>query len=175
MKGVIGMSNQVAGIFIAMIGMLFLAVAVISWICDKSRRGKYTEQVYGTVIEHEWVHAENVAYPRAVLTYTVNQREYRCVQRYSSVIYNTVKHAKYDWEIDDKYRLHSYVTRKCEIHVNPVEDWCPIGSQMPVYYVPGKPQKAYCGALVSMKLMRIIFAGVGVLAFVFGILLHFVL
>lgn len=169
------MTNQQAGVFIAMIGALFLIVAIVSLIWDKCRKKKYTEQINGTVVGHKWMHTENMSYPCAILTYTVNQREYQCQQRYSAVMYNSVKHAKYDWEIDEKYRLHSYVTRKCEIHVNPVEDWFPIGSQMLVYYVPGKPQKAYCGALVSMKLMSVIFAGVGALVLMFGLLLHFVL
>lgn len=116
------MSNQQAGVCIFVLGVLFLIVTLIVMLWDENRIKKYTEQIQGTVAGHKWVNTENMSYSCAIVTYFVDGKEYQCMQRYRAVFYNSVKHAKCDWELDEKYRLHSYVTRKCESHVNPTED-----------------------------------------------------
>lgn len=162
------MTNQQAGICIALLGLIFVIAALIILICDKTRIKKYSARTMGTVTGHKWIHTENVMYPIALLTYTVDGQTYQCRQRYRAIIYNSAKHAETDWEIDEKYRLHSYVTRKCERHVNPIEDWFPVGSQMPVHYVPGKPKKAYCGSLVNLSILWIVMGSVGLFVIMVG-------
>ncbi len=167
------MSNQQAGVFIAVIGIVLVIVAAVLLVYDKKGRKKYTGRINGTVIGHRWRHTENMSYPCAVVSYWVDGREYQCVQRYRAILYNSVKHAKADWEIDEKYRLHRYQTRKCEYHVNPIEDWFPVNSQMTVCYIPEKPHKAYCGAPAGLGLVWGLLLGVGIGLCAFGILLWF--
>lgn len=132
------MSDQQAGIFTAVIGIVLVIVAAVLWIYDKIERRKYTGRINGTVIGHRWRHTENMSYPCAVVSYWIDGREYQCVQKYRAILYNSVKHARVDWEIDEKYRLHRYQTRKCEYHVNPIDDWFPVNSQMHSLLYPGK-------------------------------------
>lgn len=162
------MTTGQAGLFIALLGFTCVIAAIIILICDKSRIKRYSSTTLGTVTGHKWISVENMSYPVAILSYNVNGQFFSCRQRYRAVIYNSVKHAEADWEIDDKYRLHSYVTRKCERHVNPIEDWFPVGSQMPVHYNPNKPKKAYCGSLINLSIMWIVIGSVGLFVMMIG-------
>lgn len=168
------MTNAQAGFCISLLGILFIAAAVILTVWEKNRVKKYSAVAVGTVIGHKWVQQSEISYPCAILSYAVDGTDYQCRQTYRSVNYNSAKHAKQDWELDTDYRLHSYVTRKCEKHVNPVEDWFPVGSQFPVYYIPKKPEKAYCGALSSLKLAEITVGCAGIIILLFGALLQFI-
>lgn len=168
------MTNAQAGFCISVLGLLLAATAVVLTVYDKNRFKKYSAMAIGTVTGHKWVHQSEISYPCAVLSYTVEGTDYQCRQTYRSVSYNSAKHAKRDWELDTDYRLHSYVTANCEKHVNPVEDWFPVGSQFPVYYLPKRPEKAYCGALPSLKLAEIITGCTGIIILLFGALLQFI-
>ena len=165
------MSSQQAGVFILIIGLGFIAVAAFVMLWDRTRGKKYTEQVYGTIIGHKWIRANDMRVPCAVVQYAVDGKEYRCIQRYRLVMFNSVKHAEADWILDEKYRLHCYVTRKCQRHVNPAEELFPINSQMPVYYIKGNPHKSYCGSLRGMGLLWIILGSMGMILVFFGVLL----
>lgn len=169
------MTNQQACIFIMGIGIIFLVIPFILFIWDKNRRKKYTETAIGTVIDHHWGHTEHASYPYPILSYNVNGVDYKRRLTYSSVSYNNIKHAKADWSLDEKYGLHIYTTRKCTHHINPIDDWFPLGSTLPIYYIPNKPWKSYCGALMNIKLAGIIMGSIGVLITLLGILLHVVL
>ena len=58
--------------------------------------------------------------------------------------------------------------------MDPVRDWFPVGSAMEVRYVPGKPRKAYCGALQSMRLVVLILGPIGAGICLLGALLMLV-
>lgn len=165
------LTNQQAGICILCLGMIFCAAAVLIWRWEKGRQKKYTETVDGVVVSHKWRRMENFSYPCAVVAYLVDGVSYHCIQTYAGVYTNSIKHAEYDWEIDKNYYLHSYVTSRCRNHVNPITDWFPVGSGMKVHYISGKPQKAYCGALRSMKLLWVILLAAGAGIGLFGLLL----
>lgn len=165
------MTNQQAGLFIALLGLTFLVAAIIILICDKTRIKKYSAQTMGTVTGHKWIHAEYSMYPVSLLSYTVDGQTYKCRQRYRAIITHTVPHAKQDWVLDEKYRLLRYRARNCDKHVDPIEDWFPVGSQMPVHYVPGKPKKAYCGSLVNLSIMWIVMGATGIFMALLGVLL----
>ena len=173
------MKNQQAGFFILIVGVVICLAAIAVLIWDKLRKYKYTESVMGTVISHKRCRMDtghgSVSYPCAVVEYGVDGRKYQCIQKYATVYYNSMKRAEYDWEIDEKYCLHCYVTSRCRNHVDPVRDWFPVGSAMEVRYVPGKPRKAYCGALQSMRLIFLIMGPFGAALCLFGALLMTVL
>ena len=173
------MTNRQAGFFILIIGAVICLAVIVLLIWDKRRKYKYTESVMGTVVSHKRCCAGSgngsVIYPCAVVEYEVDGRRYQCLQRYAAVYYNSIKRAEYDWEIDGKYCLHCYMTSRCRNHVDPVRDWFPVGSTMEVRYVPGKPQKAYCGALLSMRLPGLIMGPFGAGLCLFGALLMTVL
>lgn len=172
------MTNQEAGFWILAIGLLLCLSAIVILIWDKRRKYKYKESVMGTVISHKRCHTDtghgSISYPCAVVEYEADGRKYQCIQRYSMIYYNSVKRAEYDWEIDEKYGLHCYVTSRCRNHVDPVRDWFPVGSAMEVRYVPGKPRKAYCGALWSMRLVVLILGPIGAGICLLGALLMLV-
>ena len=153
------------------IGVLFLLIAVALFLSNNNKQKKYSETAVGTVIEHRWGHTDNHSYPYPVLSYNVGGIDYTRKFTYSSISYNSFKHAEADWMLDDNYGLHMYVTRKCDRHINPMEEWFPLGSTMPVYYHPDKPWKSYCGGLVNLKLVGIIMGGIGMLFTIIGILL----
>ncbi len=168
------MTNSKAGFYILLLGLTFLSLSFILAFWDKNRAKKYSSTTVGTVVEHKWVHGNNISYPCAVLEYYVSGQKYICRQTYRSVCFNSMKHAEFDWNLDKDYSLHSYVTRKCKNHINPAQEWFPIGSQMPVYYTPQNPKKAYSGALRSLKLVQTISGCMGIFMVLFGILLQFV-
>ena len=118
------MTNQEAGFWILAIGLLLCLSAIVILIWDKRRKYKYKESVMGTVISHKRCHTDtghgSISYPCAVVEYEADGRKYQCIQRYSMIYYNSVKRAEYDWEIDEKYGLHCYVTSRCRNHVDPV-------------------------------------------------------
>ena len=173
------MTNQEAGFWILAIGLLFCLAAVTILIWDKTRKYRYSGSVMGTVVSHKWRQSstENVSvrYPCAVVEYTAEGKRLRCEQRYTAVCYNSVKKAEADWMLDEKYVLHCYASRHCLNHVDPVRDWFPAGSAMEVHYVPGKPEKAFCGSLQSLRLLWLILLPFGAGIGMFGILLMTVL
>ena len=173
------MTNGQAGFFILMTGILMCLAALMILIWDKTRKYRYTGSVMGTVVSHEWRRMDSgrglVTYPCAVVEYVAEGKRCQCLQRFTAVCYNSVKHADYDWVLDEKYRLHCYVTRYCINHVDPVRDLFPVGSSMEVYYVPGKPEKAFCGSLQSLSLVWVILGAFGLGTGLFGVLLMTVL
>ncbi len=169
------MTNQQAGYCILAIGMAMFIAALITMFWDKQRKKKYSEVVTGKIVDHQWRRMNSMLYPCAVVEYTVGYETCQCVQSYAMVHMNASKHAKYDWELDDAYCLHSYISSKCEIHVDPIEEWYPLGREMDVHYVAGKPHKAYCGALASMRLAWRILGIVGLEIAVFGLLLSYIM
>lgn len=165
------MTNAQAGFYIMIIGMIFIVVAIVITIYDKLRYRKYDEVIKGTIVGHKPKHQREISYPIAIVEYNVNGQIYQVKQSYSMVMYNTAKHSKYNWVIDDKYKLHHYVSRKSENIVGLIDDMFPIGSKIDVHYCSNKTQKAYCGALTSMFLFQIIFFLTGLFIMIFGILL----
>lgn len=169
------MINQQAGYCILAIGIAMIIGALIIMCWDKTRKKKYTEIVAGKVIGHKWRKSGSMPYPCAVVEYTVDNRTHQCLQGYAAIYKNSHKYAECDWEIDDKYCLHRYAASRCKKQINPTEDLLPIGSAMDVYYVLGKPQKAYSGSLPSMKLLWLILGLTGLEIAVFGGLLAAIL
>ncbi|MCD7840301.1 MAG: hypothetical protein LUG46_06750 [Erysipelotrichaceae bacterium] len=169
------MTNVQAGFYIMIIGMIFIVAAIVITIYDKLRYHKYDEIVKGTIIGHKIKHQKEIMYPIAIVEYNVNGQICQVKQNYSMIMYNTVKHSKYNWVIDDKYRLHHYISRKSENIVDLTKDIFPVGSKMNVHYCLNKPQKAYCGALTSMFLFQIILFLAGLFIVAFGMLLMTVL
>ena len=169
------MIEQLTGLIFAGIGALLLLITILLLAWDSRRKIRYSETAIGTVVAHKWGHIEHSSYPYPVLSYNVGGIDYKRSLTYSCVTYNSFKHAEADWILDENYKLHIYVTRKCDRHINPMEDWFPLGSTMPVYYVAGKPWKSYCGALISMKLAGIITGFIGLFFTAFGLFMHFVL
>ncbi len=156
-------------IFISVGSLLLLIVSTILLIIKGSRR-KFSASTVGTVIGHKWRSNGNCSYPYPQLSYRIGNQDYTCSFSYSSVSYNNAKHAEADWILDEKYGLHIYLTRKCDRHVNPVTEWFPIGSSMPVYYDPSNPKKAYSGGLTNLKLVGLISGGIGALFILLGLL-----
>lgn len=169
------MTNAQAGFWITIIGTIFIIASIVVTIYDKIRYHKYDEIIQGTIVGHKIKHLREISYPIAIVEYNVNGQTYQVKQNYSMVMYNTAKHSKYNWVIDDKYCLHHYLSRKCEYHVDLIHDKFPVGSKIDVCYCSNKPQKAYCGALASMFLFQIIFLLTGLFIMIFGILLITVL
>ncbi len=168
------MTNAQTGVLLFFLGFLLILSAFILSLWDRKRSKKYSSVAVGTVIKHQFMCKNDISYPRAIVEYSIDGKNYQCKQTYRSVSYNSLKHAKQDWELDENYGLHIYSTRKCERHVNPVENLFPLGSNLIVHYVPERPEKAYCGALISTNLIETILCVIGTFLALFGTLLQFI-
>lgn len=140
-------------IFIS-VGLIFILLAIIFKLKDKSIVKKCNQVVKGSVIKYTLYENNGVHFP--VIEYSVNDEKYTQVLKYGWIISKETSFNDVKTKVEsDAYGENLKIIKNSHLSTNVLKEKFPIGETLDVFYNPQKPKQSYVLRFVKSPMTKI--------------------
>lgn len=163
---------------LAVPGLLFILAGILVLVLEKRKKSRCTAMTMGTVVRYSYVNGT----PSPVAAYRIGGVSYEKKRRFRGVVEVRRNLSPKDWTEENQ---SCYISENDVLHIRGgavlnlramAESLYPMGSSIPVWYDPEKPQRAYVEKVpVKGSIVGWVFVWVGLGFAALGVFLSLVL